>query len=63
MEIMSVAVDDGPVVEVTKPCNDLKNSSGGHCTVAKSIWDVAYSAHFTIHKNAPLSFLYCNVSA
>ena len=25
MEIMSVAVDDGQIVEVTKPCNDLKN--------------------------------------
>ena len=63
MEILSVAVNDGPVLEVTKPCNDRKKLSGGHYTEAKSMWHEAYLAHFTVHKkNVPLSLLYCDVS-
>ena len=50
MEILSVAVNDGPVLEVTKPCNDRKKLSGGHYTEAKSMWHEAYLAHFTVHQ-------------
>ena len=50
MEILSVAVNDGPVLENTKPYNDRKKLSGGHYTEAKSMWHEAYLAHFTVHQ-------------
>ena len=52
--MMSVAVDDGPVLEVTKPFNDQKNCLAGHYTAAKCMWDAVYSAYFTIHKEMHL---------